>query len=84
MKYLKLISFLFVAMLGSLFVSCEETAEIDEFANWQERNERFIDSIAKVAQADTEGKWKRILSFKLDSLDIYGNPIEHRVNDYIY
>ena len=84
MKYLKLISLLFVAMLGSLFVSCEETAEIDEFVHWQERNEAFIDSIAKVAKANADGKWMRILSFKLDSVDIHGNPIEHRVNDYIY
>ena len=84
MKYLKLISLLFVCMLCSLFVSCEETAEIDEYANWQTRNEVFIDSIAKVAEANTDGKWMKILSFKLDSIDNQGNPIEHDIDDYIY
>ena len=84
MKYLKLISLLFVTMLGGLFASCEETTEVDEYANWQERNEAFIDSIARVAEANTDGKWKRILSFKLDSIDTQGNPIEHDVEDYIY
>ena len=84
MKYLKLISLLFVCMLGSLFVSCEETAEFDEYANWQERNKAFIDSIAKVAETNTDGKWMKILSFKLDSIDTQGNPTEHHVDDYIY
>ena len=84
MKYLKLISLLFVCMLGSFFVSCEETAEFDEYSNWQARNEAFIDSIAKVAKADTEGEWKRILSFKLNPIDAQGNPVEHDIDDYIY
>ena len=84
MKYLKLISLLLVAMLGSLFVSCEETAEVDEYANWQERNEEFIRDIAQKAKANEDGKWKRILSYRLDSLDNQGNPIEHSFDDYIY
>ena len=84
MKYLKLISLLFVAMLGSLFVSCEETAEVDEYANWQERNEEFIRDIAQKAKSNEDGKWERILSFKLNATDAQGNPVEHGVDDYVY
>ena len=84
MKYLKLISLLFVAMLGSLFVSCEETAEVDEYANWQERNEGYIAAIAQEAKTNADGKWERILSFKLNAIDAQGNPVEHGVDDYIY
>ena len=84
MKYLKLVSFLFVCTLGSLFASCEETAEVNEYADWQERNEAFVDSIANVAIANVDGKWMRILSFKLDSIDAKGNLIEHEVDDYVY
>ena len=84
MKYLKLISLLFVAMLGSLFVSCEETAEVDEYANWQERNEEFIRDIAQKAQTNADGKWERILSFKLNATDAQGNPVEHGIDDYVY
>lgn len=84
MKYLKLISLLFVAMLGSLFVSCEETAEVDEYANWQERNEAFIDSIARVAETNADGRWVRILANDLNSTDITGKPVEHDTEDYIY
>ena len=84
MKYLKIVSLLFVCTLGSLFVSCEETAEVNEYANWQERNEAFIDSIAKVANDNADGKWMRILALGLDSIDITGNLVEHDTEDYIY
>ena len=84
MKYHKLISLLFIATLGSLFASCEETAAVDEYANWQERNTEFIRSIAEVAKTNQDGKWKRILSYKLDSIDVNGNYVEHDVEDYVY
>ena len=84
MKYLKIVSLLFVCTLGSLFASCEETAEVNEYANWQERNEAFIDSIAKVANDNADGKWMRILALGLDSIDITGNLVEHDTEDYIY
>ena len=84
MKYIKLISLLFITTLGCLFASCEETAEVDEYANWQERNTEFIDSIAKVAKANADGKWLRVLSFKLNEKDMEGNIVEHDIDDYIY
>ena len=84
MKYIKLISLLLITTLGSLFASCEETAEVDEYANWEERKIEFIDSIAKVAQANADGNWMRVLSFKLTDKDMEGNVVEHDVDDYVY
>ena len=84
MKYIKLISLLFITTIGCLFASCEETAEVDEYANWQERNTEFIDSIAKVAEANADGKWLRVLSFKLNEKDMEGNIVEHDIDDYVY
>lgn len=69
---------------GLLFTSCEETAAVDEYANWEERNIAFIDSIAKVAEANADGKWLKILSFNLNETDKDGNVVEWDVDDYIY
>ena len=84
MKYLKLISLLCIATIGSLFASCEETAVVDEYANWQERNIAFIDSVAKVAEENADGKWLKILSFNLNETDKEGNTVEWDNEDYIY
>lgn len=71
--------------MGSLsLASCEETPEVDEYANWQERNTEYIDSIAAVARTNADGKWLRILSFKLNETDINGNPAAYGNEDYIY
>lgn len=83
-KALSIIFPLGVMMSSLCLTSCEETAEIDEYANWKARNIEFIDSIAEVAKANADGKWLRILSFKLNETDIDGNPVEHDTEDYIY
>lgn len=75
---------LFCLVGSMLFTSCEETAGIDEYANWQERNEALIRFVADSVKINSDGEWRRILSFKLDSVDAQGNPIEHGVEDYIY
>ncbi len=84
MKYLKLISLLCIATIGCLFTSCEETAVVDEYANWESRNTEFIDSIAEVAQTNADGKWLRILSYKLDSTDVNGNLYDYDTENYVY
>jgi FKBP-type peptidyl-prolyl cis-trans isomerase FklB len=84
MKYLKLISLICIATIGCLFISCEETAEVDEYANWKERNIEFIDSIAQVAEVNADGKWMKLLSFKLDATDVNGNAGTFDTDDYIY
>lgn len=72
-------------MMGSLcLASCEETAEVDEYANWKERNTVFIDSIAEVAKANADGKWLRILSFNLNDTTTSGDAEIYDNEDYIY
>ena len=75
---------LFCVAGSLLFTSCEETAVVDEYANWQERNIAFIDSVAKVAEENADGKWRKILSFKLNETDKDGNIVEWDNEDYIY
>lgn len=42
----KLLVFLpFLLILAGAFVSCEEVEEEGKYANWQERNQVYIDSI---------------------------------------
>ena len=84
MKFLKLILLSIIVTLGGLFASCEETAIVDEYAEWEVRNIAYIDSIAKVAAENADGKWMRILSYKLDSIDVDHKPVEYGNEDYIY
>lgn len=66
---------LLVFMLGALlgFTSCEENDAVGEYDNWQARNVQFIDSIAAVARANADGKWKVFLSTGLDESKLWGN-----------
>lgn len=59
-------------------ISCSEQDEVDDFSNWKNRNITFIDSIAQVAQKNTDGKWLKIKAFNLgDSTSLYD-----KVNQY--
>lgn len=78
-----LIGLLFVTSLS--IVSCSESdgAE-DPYANWEERNQRYIDSIATVAEANQGngvGQWKIIRSYKLPPLGLNETG---KVNDNVY
>ena len=84
MKYLKLISLICIATIGCLFASCEETAEVDEYAKWEARNIEFIDSIAEVAKINADGKWLKILSFKLNEEDVNGELKEWSNENYVF
>lgn len=75
---------LFCVTGSLLFTSCEETTEIDEYANWQERNEAFIDSIADVVDHCNDGRWVKILAYNLNDTDIDGNIAIHDNADYVY
>ena len=80
MRNLKAIYFLLSALLF-VFASCEDTKEVSEYDNWQERNIEFIDSIATVARADNDGKWKVIPATGLDESKEHGN--EYNVYCYV-
>ena len=62
---------LFFSLIG--FSSCEETPEVGEYDNWQARNITFIDSIASVARANSDGKWKVFPATGLDENKEWGN-----------
>ena len=66
---MKDIKLLFTALLLALFTfaSCDEKEETGDFDNWKERNAQYIDSIAGVARANTDGLWKIVLAEGLDS-----------------
>lgn len=78
-----LIVLLFVASFS--IVSCSESdGTEDAYANWEERNQRYIDSIATVAEAnlgEDVGQWKIIRSYKLGSLGLNETG---KVNEYVY
>lgn len=62
-------------LFGMLFAlaSCESTDVAGDYDNWNERNVAFIDSIAAVAKADSNGKWKVVPAIGLDENVDFGN-----------
>lgn len=87
MKRFQVIAFLLACTCISL-VSCGETEEFDDHANWKKRNAAFIDSIAGVCASNSQayssieeipvGKMFRVLSFKMNPEKQWGN------SSYIY
>jgi FKBP-type peptidyl-prolyl cis-trans isomerase FklB len=76
---------LMLTSMGSmLFTSCQETEEVEEFDNWKERNEAFIDSIARICDANADGRWMKYLSFKLNEKDINGATVDWGNEHYVY
>ena len=74
-------------VLGLLFsvsfavTSCDETeGVVDPYFNWEERNQLYIDSIAKVANANPD-QWKVIHTYKFNPPI---NDLNPDVNDYVY
>jgi FKBP-type peptidyl-prolyl cis-trans isomerase FklB len=73
------IGLLFSASL--VVTSCDETdGAVDPYFNWVERNQLYIDSIAKVAQANPE-QWRMIHTYKFDAPM---GDLSFDTNDYIY
>lgn len=78
-------------VIGLLFAvsfsvaSCDETdGAVDPYFNWEERNQLYIDSIAKVARAnlgDEVGQWKVIHTYKFNPQI---NDLDPDANDYVY
>ena len=84
MKRLLAISVLLAAAVTSL-ISCSETKEADDHANWKSRNLAYIAGIAAqctdpglTPENASEGQMFRILSYKLDPSQSWG------ANSYVY
>lgn len=74
-------------VIGLLFtvsftmVSCEETTGVpDPYTDWENRNQLYIDSIAKVAKANPD-QWRVVHTYKFDPPL---NDLNPDVNDYVY
>lgn len=65
MKDLRILLLLLLAPLFCL-TSCEESTEVNDYANWEVRNKQYIDSIATVARANAGGDWNVFLADGLD------------------
>lgn len=78
-----LIGLLFVTSLS--IVSCSESdGTEDKYADWEVRNQRYIDSIATVAEANQGegvGQWRIIRSYKLGELGLNETG---KVNENVY
>lgn len=74
--------FYILPILATLFVlsSCQENDEVGEYDNWQSRNQHYVDSIAALANAGTNG-WSKIVAFNL--VDSVASR-SHNNNYYIY
>ncbi len=66
------------------FVACEETDDEGEYANWKERNDNYIDSIAKVAKTNADGKWKIFKSWTLPPDNDANLGTHFDVQNYVY
>ena len=72
---------LLLLLLSPLFLSCsEEDDTVDEYANWQERNETFVVSLANdsLNSSVSRYQWLRLKNYSLDP------STEGAVSDYIY
>lgn len=48
------------------FASCAEDTQVeDPYANWQARNEHYLDSIVDVARANADGRWYCVQNWKI-------------------
>ncbi|MCF2593634.1 FKBP-type peptidyl-prolyl cis-trans isomerase [Bacteroides caecigallinarum] len=71
------------------FSSCaKDTEVVDPYANWKEKNEQFLDSIADVASNPPSGEiWRKYANYKIKFDDQINNtikPYEYKVYDYVY
>ena len=67
MKRYNIIFAAFALMLLSVFASCsEDDNTVEEFPDWQNRNEAYFADIYERAKANADGTWKLIRSYALE------------------
>lgn len=71
----------FTLLIGMTLVSCSETKTESRFANWKERNEAFIDSIASVYQAEQKLDESARTLFRYEDQRNMGNYIYYKVRE---
>lgn len=82
-----------VVILSALtvgFSSCAKDTEVaDPYANWKERNEDFIKSLAEdsLNNPESDGVWRKYPNYKIKFDEQINNPIqtyEYKDYDYVY
>ena len=56
--------FYILSLFTLLLASCSEKDEVNEYDNWQTRNQQYVDSIANLANAGRDG-WTKIIAYNL-------------------
>lgn len=76
--------YLIIVMFASFFtlIACEETKEVDTSIVWRDANQKFIDSIAKVARANADGKWRVMKAWNLPADQLTTSSFD--VQQYVY
>lgn len=74
--------FYILPILAALAVTtaCSDKEEVGEYDNWTERNQLYVDSIAALANAGTDG-WTKLLAFDLTEETENAAPNN---NHYVY
>ena len=75
MKRYILLSLLFTQCL-LLFTSCDETEEVNKYADWRNRNEAFIDSLKSVYDAKTDPELIQIIPYAEKNYPIYAKKLK--------
>ena len=75
MKRYILLSLLFTQCL-LLFTSCDETEEVNKYADWRNRNEAFIDSLKRVYDAKTDPELIQIIPYAEKNYPIYAKKLK--------
>lgn len=72
---MRIYKYLFMFLLGAtcFFASCEDSTGDVEDTKWKKRNAEYIDSIAAVARANSDGTWKVFPATGLDESLQWGN-----------
>ena len=75
--------FLVGALLMGFMASCsDESEEEDEYENWKERNEIYLDSVISICENPPSGEtWRTHLNYKLQSSDTDLGITKY---DYVY
>ena len=81
-KWMRMISLSFIIchLSFSVCACSEDDATEDEYADWQQRNEAYVETVAgdSLLSSDSRYQWQRLKSFSLDQ------DSEGSVTDYVY
>ncbi|MDR0962341.1 MAG: FKBP-type peptidyl-prolyl cis-trans isomerase [Mediterranea sp.] len=75
---------LLIAAVVTFFAACEETTEVDEYANWQPRNEAYIDSLKALTGNTYVSSVEQVEAIPVGKLFAIPNPYVGTTNHNYY